>query len=154
MREIVSIAAALSDENRVRALAAIGEGELCVCQLIELLQLAPSTVSKHMSILRQAGLVDARKDGRWMYYRLPDARGESPAVAKVAVKWAMRAIGDGLQITQDRKRLASIKCVNPEVLCKRQMGKSGKDSKCCSSAPATRVEVRWRKGSPRLSKAT
>ncbi len=151
MRDVVNIAAALSDENRVRALAAVGSGELCVCQLIELLQLAPSTVSKHMSILRQAGLVDARKDGRWMYYRLPDARGESSAVAKEAVKWAMRAIGDGLQITQDRKRLAAIKCENPEVLCKRQIGRN---SKCCSSAPATPVGVRWRKDSPKLSKAT
>jgi DNA-binding transcriptional ArsR family regulator len=45
-------------------------GELCVCQVTEVLQLAPSTVSKHMSILRQAGLVEARKEGRWIYYRL------------------------------------------------------------------------------------
>ena len=151
MRDLLNVAGALSDENRVRALAVLAEGELCVCQLIELPQLAPSTVSKHMSILRQAGLVDARKEGRWMYYRLPDARGESSAVAKEAVKWAMRSLGDGLQVTEDRKRIGAIKCENPEVLCKRQMGK---DSTCCSSAPATPVGVKWRKDSPKPSKAT
>ncbi len=72
MYAFLSIARALSDENRVRALMMLSRGELCVCQLIEMLGLAPSTVSKHMSILRQARLVDASKHGRWMYYRLPD----------------------------------------------------------------------------------
>jgi len=47
-------------------------GELCACQIIEMLGLAPSTVSKHMSILRQAGLVETRKEGRWIYYRLAE----------------------------------------------------------------------------------
>jgi ArsR family transcriptional regulator len=68
---MVEIAKALSDSNRVRALMALRNGELCVCQLIELFKLAPSTVSKHMSILKQAGLVESRKDSRWVYYRLP-----------------------------------------------------------------------------------
>jgi ArsR family transcriptional regulator, arsenate/arsenite/antimonite-responsive transcriptional repressor len=43
---------------------------LCLSQIIELLGLAPSTVSKHMAILHQAGLAETRKDGRWIYYRL------------------------------------------------------------------------------------
>jgi DNA-binding transcriptional ArsR family regulator len=54
MRDILSITKALSDENRVRILIALSHGELCVCQVIELMKLAPSTVSKHMSILKQA----------------------------------------------------------------------------------------------------
>lgn len=68
---LVDISKALSDSHRVRALMALREGELCACQLIGLLKLAPSTVSKHMSILKQAGLVESRKDSRWVYYRLP-----------------------------------------------------------------------------------
>jgi len=56
MRTIINIAKAFSDENRVRALMMLCNGELCVCQLIEMLGLAPSTVSKHMTILYQAGL--------------------------------------------------------------------------------------------------
>jgi DNA-binding transcriptional ArsR family regulator len=58
---------ALADETRVRTLLSLRQGELCVCQITELFGLAPSTVSKHLSILFQAGLVDSRKDGRWMY---------------------------------------------------------------------------------------
>lgn len=71
LANVNDIGKALSDPNRVRALMALRKGELCVCQIIELLNLAPSTVSKHMSILRQAGLVESRKDSRWVYYRIP-----------------------------------------------------------------------------------
>ena len=62
MLDFIDLAKALSDENRVRALMMLREGELCVCQIIELLGLAPSTVSKHMSILRQVRLVQTRKN--------------------------------------------------------------------------------------------
>jgi DNA-binding transcriptional ArsR family regulator len=78
MRDCLNITKALSDENRLRMLMALRDGELCVCQLTELMGLAMSTVSKHLSILYQAGLVDARKEGRWMYYSLP-GKGASPA---------------------------------------------------------------------------
>ncbi|MDR3503774.1 MAG: metalloregulator ArsR/SmtB family transcription factor [Legionella sp.] len=67
MEHILTIARALADENRVRLLLALRDKEVCVCQLIELLQLAPSTVSKHMSILKQARLMTGKKKGRWMY---------------------------------------------------------------------------------------
>lgn len=69
---ITSVMKALSDPHRVRALGMLSAGELCVCHLIDALHLAPSTVSKHMSILRQAGLVSGRKEGRWMHYALPE----------------------------------------------------------------------------------
>lgn len=74
MRELLAVTKALSDPNRVRALMALQAGELCVCQVIELLGLAPSTVSKHMAVLCQARLVETRKEGRWVFYRL----GEHP----------------------------------------------------------------------------
>ncbi len=70
MKQALQVFGALSDENRVRMLFALRHGELCVCQLIELMGLSPSTVSKHLSILRDAGLLDSRKEGRWVYYRL------------------------------------------------------------------------------------
>ena len=78
MREFMRITKALADENRVRMLLMLKGGELCVCQITELFGLAPSTISKHLSILYQAGLAESRKDGRWIYFRLPDRRG-SPA---------------------------------------------------------------------------
>src|SRR5688572_28427434 len=121
MRELIAVTSALSDENRVRALLALEGGELCVCQIIELLQLAPSTVSKHMSLLRAAGLVEARKDGRWMYYSLPDKHSRLPEAARKAIPWLIQSVETDPQMQLDRKRLKQIKCEPKEDLCRRQM---------------------------------
>jgi DNA-binding transcriptional ArsR family regulator len=118
MREVLDITKALADGNRLRVLMALGGGELCVCQIVELLQLAPSTVSKHMSVLRQARLVESRKDGRWMYYRLPDR--DAPKAAKDAIAWIRRHLAESPQIAQDGKDLQKILSMNPEELCKGQ----------------------------------
>jgi DNA-binding transcriptional ArsR family regulator len=116
MRDVLDVTKALADGNRLRVLMALGGGELCVCQIVELLQLAPSTVSKHMSILRQARLVDSRKDGRWMYYRLPDR--DAPKAVKDAVAWVRRHLAESPQIVRDRKELERILSMDPEELCK------------------------------------
>ncbi|MEN6576348.1 MAG: metalloregulator ArsR/SmtB family transcription factor [Phycisphaerales bacterium] len=118
MREILEIAKAMADGNRLRVLMALVGGELCVCQIVELLELAPSTVSKHMSILRQARLVESRKDGRWMHYRLPDR--DAPKAVKDAVTWVRRNLADSPQLAQDRKRLEAILAMDPEEICRRQ----------------------------------
>lgn len=134
MREFLNISAALSDENRVRALLALRAGELCLCQITELLQLAPSTVSKHLSLLRQAGLVEARKQGRWMFYRIADP-------SHAALQWCVCCIACDPQVSDDQRRLKAILKQDPEDLCKRQ----GERRKCCSSAPATRAARKWPK---------
>ena len=118
MRDVLEIAKALADEKRLRILMALADGELCVCQITELLGLAPSTVSKHMSILRQARLVEARKDGRWMYYRLA-RRGASQPV-KEALAWTRRNLADTTQIVRDNKKLTKILGMDREKLCKKQ----------------------------------
>ncbi|MHC4518028.1 MAG: ArsR/SmtB family transcription factor [Planctomycetota bacterium] len=118
MRDVLDITKALADEKRLRILMALTGGELCVCQITELLELAPSTVSKHMSILRQARLLDARKDGRWMYYRLA-GRGASQPVRE-AIAWTRRNLADAPQTIRDNKRLAKITCTDREVLCQKQ----------------------------------
>ena len=61
MRETLRVTKALSDLQRVRILMLLRGGELCVCQIVEVLALAPSTISKHLSLLSAAGLVDWRK---------------------------------------------------------------------------------------------
>ena len=91
MREFMNITKALADENRVRTLLALRKGELCVCQITELFGLAPSTVSKHLSILFQAGLVESRKEGRWIYYQLPGRN--APVVVRVNDPGLLPAIG-------------------------------------------------------------
>ncbi len=120
MREVLDITKALADANRLRVLMALTGGELCVCQIVELLELAPSTVSKHMYILRQARLVDSRKDGRWMYYRLPPR--DAPKAVKETIAWVRRQLAESPQMRQDAERLRKILAMDPEKLCKRQNG--------------------------------
>ena len=66
----VEISRALGHPARLRAVAMLRTGELCVCQITEVLQLAQSTVSSHLRELRRAGLITERKDGRWVYFAL------------------------------------------------------------------------------------
>jgi len=114
----MNITKALSDANRVRALMLLTDGPLCVCQIIEMLGLAPSTTSKHMSILRQAGLVEARKEGRWMHYALA-GKGAS-AQARKAIRWIVSELQDDAQIRQDKTKLNKLLKVDKEALCRKQ----------------------------------
>ncbi len=106
MRTFIATAKALSDENRLRALMALTDQELCLCQITELLALAPSTVSKHMSILRQAHLVEGRKSGRWTYYRLAET-ADRPLVAQ-ALAWVRQSLAAAERITRDARHLEKI----------------------------------------------
>jgi len=116
MFEFMNITKALADENRIRILLALnGREELCVCQLIDLLQLAPSTVSKHLFILRSARLIRGRKEGRWMYYRL--AEEGAPAAVAEALRWVTRAVADEPLIRQDAARLSGFLAEDPSIRC-------------------------------------
>lgn len=70
MREVLKIFKALSDGQRLRILKMLEIRPLCVCEITEVLQLASSTVSKHLSILREADLILDEKDGKWVNYSL------------------------------------------------------------------------------------
>ena len=120
MKEFLNITKALADENRLRMLMALQEGELCVCQITELMGLAVSTVSKHLSVLYQAGLLNARKEGRWMYYSLP-GKG-TPTVAREAVAWVRRSLDGNERTAADAKQLKKVLAMDLSVLCKRQCG--------------------------------
>jgi ArsR family transcriptional regulator len=76
VQELVSAARAFGDPTRVRILAALRDRELCVCELCDALAVTQSTLSTHLQVIREAGLVSTRKQGRWMYYAIaPHARG-------------------------------------------------------------------------------
>lgn len=92
---------------------ALREGELCVCRIIELLQLAPSTVSKHLTILKQAGLAEGRKEGRWMHYRLPEDRSSD---AWRTLEWIFASLETSSEIEADRKKLEQIKATDLDKL--------------------------------------
>ncbi len=131
MRAVMDITKALADENRVRILMFLQESELCVCQIVEMLGLAPSTVSKHVAVLHQAGLLESRKAGRWVYYRLPDvASGDlpsadaasadaGPSAAGAAIAWLRECLCEDPRVLADRARLRSVLGMDRELLCVR-----------------------------------
>ncbi len=119
MNDFVAITKALSDPHRVRALLALRRGELCVCQIIELLELAPSTISKHMSILKQAGLVHSRKDSRWVYYRLTENKTKEQDICKI-INMSIALLEQDEQILVDDTKIAEIISEELDVMCKRQ----------------------------------
>ncbi|MFQ5735856.1 MAG: ArsR/SmtB family transcription factor [Thermodesulfobacteriota bacterium] len=116
MRDILSITKAISDESRLRILMALSGGELCVCQIIELLGLAPSTVSKHLHLLHGARLVDARKDGRWVYYKL--AGRDGPKEVRQCLKWVRSSLEGSRRIADDARRLSKICAAGPAGSCR------------------------------------
>ncbi len=117
MDDFIAVVKSLSDAHRIRSLLALEGKELCACQIIELLNLAPSTVSKHMSILKQAGLVKSRKVGRWIYYC--QASDHVSTGAKEAMKWVDSALKNDKTIKKDRILLKNIIKKHPRELCKK-----------------------------------
>jgi DNA-binding transcriptional ArsR family regulator len=118
MDEVVRIAKALADPSRVRILLALGGREMCVCQLNELFDLAPSTLSKHLSVLQQAGLMMTRKQERWVHCRRPGA-GASPAV-RGALDWVDQSLRRSSGAAADRRRLGVVLKCDPAELCRRR----------------------------------
>jgi DNA-binding transcriptional ArsR family regulator len=99
VKTTLSITKALSDENRLRILMMVKEQEACVCQIIEVIGNAPSTVSKHLSILKSAGLLDSYKRGRWVYYHLP----KQPSIAeKMALELVFEMLKNDEVIIKDK----------------------------------------------------
>ena len=123
VEEVTLIMKALSDTNRVRALLALSESEMCVCRIMELLGLAVSTVSKHMLILKQAGLVESRKSGRWVYYSMSNIDRE---FYKGFIVLLFKNLKDSLIIEKDKLKLQKILELDITELCKKQRGE-----KCC-----------------------
>ena len=118
MREFMAITKALSDPSRVRILLALRRRELCVCQITELFGFAPSTMSKHLSILHHAGLIQSRKTERWVHYRLPDQ--SVPAAIREALAWVHKSLAKTDEVKADAKRLEKILKMDLKAICRRQ----------------------------------
>lgn len=109
----VAAARALGHAARMRIVTMLQPGELCVCQITEVLKLAPSTVSAHLKELRLAGLTLERKDGRWVSISLSD----DPA-ARTWIATALAAAGDDPQLAADRRLVAELRRLPVEDLCR------------------------------------
>jgi len=103
VKSILSISKALGEKNRLRVfLALMDTEELCVCDVGEFLGLAPATVSRHMSILQQAGLIESEKRGRWVYYRM------GAAVDPRLLEWIRHSVRDTGFLAKDRSKIGEI----------------------------------------------
>jgi DNA-binding transcriptional ArsR family regulator len=118
MKSILQITKALADGQRIRMLMLLQGKELCVCQIIAVLDLAPSTISKHLSILSAAGLVEHRKEGRWAYYRLPG--NSADFMIRNALHWITKSLQHDEAIAKDAKKLTKVLRCDPEALCRQQ----------------------------------
>ena len=115
MKDVMAVVKALADEHRTRVLMFLGQGELCVCQIMETLDLAPSTVSKHLTILHQAGLVESRKEGRWIYDRLSGRKAS--ACVRGAIRWLRDCLADDPRTAQDARKVEAVRRMKLDELC-------------------------------------
>jgi DNA-binding transcriptional ArsR family regulator len=104
---------ALAHPGRLRILAMLRGGELCVCQMTTILDLAASSVSAHLADLKRAGLVGERKDGRWVFHRL--AEGEE---ASTHLEPVFRSLARDPQVESDARLLRELRRVDVEELCR------------------------------------
>jgi ArsR family transcriptional regulator len=99
--ELVAIAKALADPTRIRIIAALRNGELCVCELVDALGISQSSLSSHLQICRQAGVLATRKDSRWIYYSL-----STRYVALIERIFSeLQTVDSDEQVRQDARRL-------------------------------------------------
>jgi ArsR family transcriptional regulator len=105
--KLVTLFNALADRTRLRLLNLLAGGEVCVCYFVELLGEAQPKISRHLAYLRRAGLVAARRDGKWMHYRL--VRPADAATARV-LDAALESIAGDREMQRDRARLERACC--------------------------------------------
>ena len=98
---------ALADRTRLRLLNLMGGGEVCVCFFVEVLGTNQPKISRHLAYLRRAGVVAARREGKWMHYRV--AAPEDGHAARVFAE-VMRWLGEDREMQKDRARLTNICC--------------------------------------------
>ena len=110
-----TVAKAVADPSRVRILKLLESGELCVCQITTVLDLAPATVSKHLAGLKTAGLLQQRRDGKWVYYRLAERELNPYALPFLALVGSF--LKDDPTIAEDQRVLALVNAVSLPVLC-------------------------------------
>jgi DNA-binding transcriptional ArsR family regulator len=109
------VSRSIADTNRVRILKMLEPGELCVCQITAILGLAPATVSKHLSLLRTAGLLSHRKEGRWVFYRL--SKYDNNKFVPTVLGLMQGILDDDPTIAEDKARLHQVNAVPLETLC-------------------------------------
>jgi ArsR family transcriptional regulator len=113
MKNEAQIFKALGDETRLRILTLLLDGELCVCELMAALELPQSTVSRHLSYLKNSGWLDDRRAGVWMYYRLAD----SSALVNNLLPVFQAQFANHPEYRKARERLAAFRKTQKQEAC-------------------------------------
>jgi len=98
---------ALADHTRLRLISLIGDSEVCVCFLVAILKSSQPKISRHLAYLRRAGLVTARREGKWMHYRLSDPPQEHAARIFNEVRVSL---AEHPELQRDREKLEQVCC--------------------------------------------
>lgn len=137
LNQYETVMKAASDPTRVRILKILESGEICVCQIIAVIQLSQPTISNHLSLLRSAGLITDRKDKKWVFYSLDGQDGYAGSVLRNLRGW----LNDDPLIERDRERTALARNLGPVTICARGMTLPRRKAVCCSPAPSGGVGV-------------
>ena len=124
LRDYESVLKAAADPTRVRILKILEGGEMCVCQVIAILSLGQSTVSKHLFLLRAAGLIKDRRDRKWVHYSL-DRGSDSPYAARM-LRNLRGWLNEDPVIAEDRERAVMARAIGPMTICERNMTLPGR----------------------------
>lgn len=116
MRDLTLIGKAFSEPARVRVIALLRMGELCVCELCDVLDLPQSTLSTHLQYLRQTGLANTRQEGKWVYYTLSKSL---LAATRALFRLDERELAADTILKADARKL------------KQRLAKRGNDGSCC-----------------------
>jgi ArsR family transcriptional regulator len=119
LRNYESVMKAAADPTRVRILKILEGGEMCVCQIIAILSLGQSTVSKHLFLLRTAGLLKDRRDRKWVHYSL-ERENDSPYAARM-LRNLRGWLNDDPVVAKDRARAVLARAIGPMAICERNM---------------------------------
>ena len=119
LRNYELVMKSVADPTRLRILKLLEGGELCVCQIIAVLELSQSTVSKHLSLLRMGGLVKERREKKWVHYSLDGSGG---TVFPRKILGCLKGwLNDDPVVARDRAREAVARKIGPEGICGRGM---------------------------------
>ena len=130
LRAYEDVMKAVSDPTRVRILKILEGGELCVCQVIAVIALGQSTISKHLFLLRAAGLIKDRKDRKWVHYSL-DGKSGNPFAGEM-LRNIRKWLNEDPVVVRDRQRTALARSFGPTAICECGMAlPRGKAAQCC-----------------------
>jgi DNA-binding transcriptional ArsR family regulator len=115
LRDYAAVLKAAADPSRARILKMLESGEMCVCQIVATLDLSQSTVSKHLSLLHAAGLIEQRKVGRWVHVRLAGAPRNEYALPVLGLLRAW--LSKDPAVRDDTKRARQVRRMPAEQVC-------------------------------------